>query len=199
MPASPHWPGPVPRLVLRPNPDVAPRTQRLISSVAARLPFLEGAFISVTLQPDLTAHRGQLLSGQTCGIAVHAATFIRQRRIVLETALLRKPLLLRLILQHEVFHFVWVRLNKTLRSEFAALLETECQSHARGELGESAAVHKCGPTETLWRNYVCESFCDTAACLYAGAPPNLEYRLAHRWRKKRHNWIESLFSQPRRC
>ena len=199
MPASPHWPGPVPRLVLRPNPDVAPRTQRLISSVASRLPFLEGAFISVTLQPDLTAHRGQLLSGQTCGIAVHAATFIRQRRIVLETALLPRPLLLRLILQHEVFHFVWVRLNNTLRRDFAALLETECRSRARGELGESAFVHKCDATATQWRNYVCESFCDTAACCYAGVPPSLDYGLARRWRTRRRNWIESLFSQPRRC
>ncbi len=199
MPASHRSPVPVPRLVLQPSPDAAPRAQRLISSAGSRLPVLEGGFILIAFQPDLTAHRSQLWSGHTCGTPVHAGTFIRQRRIVLETALLRRPLLLRLILQHEIFHFVWVRLNNTSRNEFAALLETECRSRARGELGESASVHKCTPTETRWRNYVCESFCDTAACFYAGASSSLDYGLAHHWRTRRQNWIESLFSQPRRC
>ena len=198
MLASRHWLTPAP-LVLRPNRNTASDTRELISSTAKRLPLVEGGPISITIEPHLTAHRGQLLSGQPRGTAVYAATFIRRRHIVLETSLLRRPTLFRRILQHEVFHFVWVRLNNLLRDEFAVLLETECQFRVRGELGESASVQKCDPTHSKWRNYVCESFCDTAAAFYAGTPPRLPYQLASRWRTRRQNWIDSLFSQPRRC
>ena len=50
--------------------------------------------------------------------------------------------MLRLILIHEVFHFVWVRLDNGSRREFARVLRKEIKAGARGELGESAAVRK---------------------------------------------------------
>jgi hypothetical protein len=157
---------------------------------------------------------------------------LRKREIVLESQLLAKKSDLRLILVHEIFHFVWLRLGNTKRREFRALLEQEFKAGARGELGESAQVHKLAlarihssssqsspsgtlrarvryttgvrnaglsPTDRPWRAYVCESFCDTAAWLYAGVKSNSNWTLAARWQRKRRHWFEELFALPRGC
>lgn len=175
--------------------------------VALGLPDLCGDPISVSVSARLTALRGKLLSGSPhLGTAVHAAAFIRRRRIVLENTLFRKSSSLRLILVHEIFHFVWARLSNAARREFAALLLRELKAAARGELGESAAAHKaklaaqCGLTSVSkpWRDYVCESFCDTGAWLY-GRAKNPEFTLAMRWREIRRRWFASTFSIPRNC
>jgi hypothetical protein len=157
--------------------------------------------------PHLTAHRGKLLSGSAKhGVPVHAATFIRRRRIVLETQLLPKPLALRLIVVHELFHFVWVRLSNRARSEFAALLQAEQVAAARGELGESSAAKKAALVQSrhksgtlLWRDYVCESFCDTAAWLYSGIEQSEDFTLARRWRERRRVWFAPAFSGGCNC
>jgi hypothetical protein len=154
--------------------------------------------------PDLTAHRGKLLSGETDrGRAVYAATFLKERCIVLDRELPKNMPEFRLILAHEIFHFVWWRLGRSRRREYHQILLKERQACARWELGESSAVAKeaLAPgaldVETLirstaWKNYVCESFCDTGAWLYAGVPEHRWFRLANRWRANRAEWFSEL-------
>lgn len=155
------------------------------------LPALTGSPLLVSVLPVLTAHRGKLLSGHPKrGTPVHAASFIRRREIVLETELLDKADLPH-ILVHEIFHFVWVRLGNSLRRSYAALVEEEQRNKARGELGESALVSKRLAPDS--RDYLCESFCDTAAWLYASATPRLHASLAKRWRLRRGAWFEATF------
>jgi hypothetical protein len=152
--------------------------------------------------PDLTASRGKLLSRQPeRGRPVYAATFIPQRRIVLEEQLCDDPSGLRLILIHEILHFAWLRLGNRRRREFQVLLAAECAAHARGELGESADVakehiteHDCRSNSRAWRYYACESFCDTGAWLLSGIERHPSFRLAKRWRKRRAAWFQSLSS-----
>jgi hypothetical protein len=150
--------------------------------------------------PELTAHRGKLLSAHPdCGRPVHAATFVPQRRIVLEQDLLADAALLRLILTHEILHFAWRRLGNSRRGEYHELLVSECVSHARGELGESAAVAKEKIVEKdwlsgspTWRQYACESFCDTGAWLLGGVARHASFDLAKRWRERRAAWFYKL-------
>jgi hypothetical protein len=155
------------------------------------LPALVGAPVSIQILPHLTAHRGKLLSGSPQrGVPVHAATFLRRREIVLETQLTRNPGDLQLIVVHEIFHFAWARLGNSARRAWVALLEAEAAARACGELGESSSVNKspeCTP------DYVCESFCDTAAWLYSGVRRSPHFTLAERWRARRRAWFEDTF------
>ena len=146
--------------------------------------------------PRLSACRGRLLSCEKRGTPVYAGSFIRHRSIILESALLRTPRLLRAILVHELSHFVWIRLGNGARKSFAFLLEQEQLGKACGELGESAAVHKAGLTKSplpkdsrQWRDYVCESFCDTSAAIFVPDAPCLGPPLAQRWFRRRYNWL----------
>ena len=76
--------------------------------------------------PALKARRGKLLSGKTeRGREVHAGSFLRRRRIVLDAALKAKPRELARILTHELFHFAWLRLGNPKRREFEDLLRGE--------------------------------------------------------------------------
>lgn len=161
------------------------------------LPALTGSPICVRALPQLTAHRGKLLSADTGrGKAVHAASFIRRREIVLECELLTKAIL-PLIVVHEIFHFVWARLGNSRRAAYAALLAKELRCRARGELGESAAVQK--QLDRHSRDYLCESFCDTAAWLYAPQAKHVHATLAKSWRKKRQAWFEQKFAVASKC
>ena len=167
------------------------------------LPELSGGPIRVSTLPELTASRGRLLSGSpTRGVAVHAASFIRRRRIVLESRLLRSRRLFRLILLHEIFHFVWTRFGNSTRASFSDLLEDEFAAGARGELGESALTKKERrplPGTRAWRDYVCESFCDTAAFLYSGFKTHPAFTLRNRWISRRRSWFAATFTGCRRC
>lgn len=179
---------PLPLLRLQVDPSLSAPARRNIQTAATRLPPLVGRPISIAALPHLTAHRGKLLSGAPdTGIPVHAATFLRRREIILETQLTRKPGLLRLITVHEIFHFVWARLGNPSRRSYAALIKAEAAARARGELGESSLVKK-SPACTA--DYICESFCDTAAWLYAGVRRSPDFTLAARWRKRRRAWFE---------
>jgi len=163
---------------------------------------LVGRSIAISGKPDLTVLRGKLLSGHAGrGTPVHAATFIRERRIVLESRLLHSPKQLRLILIHELFHFVWARLNNRSRNEYAALLQNERRLAAHGELGESSSVKKESLDRNVrrWREYVCESFCDTAAWLHAGVPECEHYTLATRFRQRRAAWFNTTLNSSVRC
>jgi len=169
---------------------------------------MEGRRVSVTFRPALTADRRRLYSNRPHGEAVHAGSFIRKRRIVLDRELECRPKELARILVHELFHFVWVRLGNPARRSYAALLRAEWAKHARGELGWSAELRKralkngavgAGPRfdSSIWRDYLCESFCDTAAWVYSGVRRHPEYTLAARHRKHRAEWFERTLGQGR--
>jgi len=167
------------------------------------LPEITGRPIRVSAGCRLAASRGRLLSGSTgCGVAIYAASFIRKRRIVLESGLRRQRRLFRLILLHEIFHFVWSRLGKEKRRQYSQILEREISEHAKGELGHSAQLKKdaCpAPGTGAWRDYVCESFCDTAAFVFAGFTHHSAFTLGKRWRRARRDWFTVTFADGCRC
>jgi hypothetical protein len=153
---------------------------------------LKGPPIRISSRHDLRCSQGRICSDH--GNPVHAATFIRQRRIVLDAELFRSDTELRRILIHELFHFVWVRLGNTLRRSFEELLRS--QGRAPGELGWSSEYRKKELTRRdirersrKWREYCCEAFCDTAAYLYARSKVHDEYTLARSQRRKRIDWF----------
>jgi hypothetical protein len=161
-------------------------------------PEVRGLPIEVTFLPALKAHQGKLLSGKAeQGREVHAGSFLRQRRIVLDAALKNRPRELARILTHELFHFVWLRLGNPKRHSYEALLRGEIQNRVEGELGWSAESMK----ETLrsrdrvrrtrrWREYVCESFCDSGAWLLTGRGRHEEFTLPAAARRARRKWFE---------
>ncbi|MGA3027400.1 MAG: hypothetical protein ABSF98_21795 [Bryobacteraceae bacterium] len=167
-----------------------------------RVPVFDGPGIRVTFREDLRTAGRRLYSGPRArrmrgGQEVHAATFIRQRRIVLDRALLRRRGELGRILVHELFHFVWVRLSNAQRDGYGAALADELEARARGELGWSAQMRKgmlASRAGRAWREYVCESFCDTAAWLYSGVKRHQEFTLAPRFRERRAAWFEAAFA-----
>ena len=128
---------------------------------------------------------------------VHAGTDIPGRIIMLDTDLAAHPSELTRILIHEVFHFAWVRLGNPLRDSYAQLLKDELRRGARGELGWSAEYRKLdllsvASAHPKWREYVCESFCDTAAWRYSKLTKHDEFTLAPRFRQRRERWFAEL-------
>jgi len=130
---------------------------------------------------------------------VHAASFVRERRIVLDDALRHDPVEMSRILIHEIFHFAWVRLPNGARQSWRQLLAHEFARSARGELGWSAesmkaAIRSSGAVTPgrAWSEYSCESFCDTAAWVYADAGEHDEFPLARRFCELRRAWFRSL-------
>ena len=157
--------------------------------------------VRVSFLADLHSSRRRVYAGGAVGQSVHAATLIRQRSIVFDSALLSNPAELRRIVTHELFHFAWVRLGNPLRREWGALLDAECRRAAVGELGWSAEKRKRELTAAdrrrrsrAWREYACESFCDTAAWVFAGARPHAEATLAPRHSHRRLEWFASLIA-----
>ncbi len=170
----------------------------LIHEIHAGLPSLAGGPVFVSARPELTAWRGKLLSWATGqGTPVYAASFIRRRRIVLESSLLENEDLLRLILVHELFHFAWPRLGNPARLAWSDLLAVEYAARSRGELGESASLRKesAHKSERHWKDYACESFCDTAAYCYSGVSQHPWFRLASRWLHRRTDWFHQTFER----
>jgi hypothetical protein len=106
----------------------------------------------------------------TAGNPADAATFIRRRETVLDPELKKYPGRHQRILFHEFFHFAWVRLGNPRRAAWEALLKAEWEARVRGEAGWSAEWRKRKLLERdvtersrFWRDYCCESFCDTGA------------------------------------
>lgn len=196
------------RRVISPGPESRDQRPRLFRAsgeeVAGRLrslPPLSGASILVEWAPELRNVRGSLRSGGGRGAEVHAASFIRERRIVFDQALRLDPGELSRILIHEIFHFAWVRLSNDARSSWRQVLSSEFARGARGELGWSAESRKsairAGVTFTggrTWSEYSCESFCDTAAWLHAATGEHEEFTLAPRFREIRRTWFCALES-----
>jgi hypothetical protein len=161
----------------------APLYERRARGVLGRLPPLAGKQIRIYPAPGLRDRRGP----------VHAGSFLRERRIALDCTAAEFPR----VLVHELFHFVWVRAGTSLRRSFEGLLETERDAGARGELGWSAEWRKreleardVRERRRRWREYSCESFCDTAAWLYSGLHEHPEFTLAARHRARRRSWFQ---------
>lgn len=135
---------------------------------------------------------------------LHAASFIPQRYLVLGRGLFRRRVELGRILYHELCHFLWPRLGNPVRQGYQALLRREFRARTRGELGYSAEWRKeklqaegdprgrgTQPSR-LWREYVCESFCDTAAYVLLGSERRArhsEYTLSRAARERRCRWL----------
>jgi len=154
---------------------------------ACRLPPIDGEPVRLEVRRALVDR----------GAAVHAGAFLRERRIAFDAELAGNPREFSRIFVHEIFHFVWLRLGIPRRWSYEALLREEIRGRARGELGWSAewrkralAARDAARRNRRWREYVCESFCDTAAWIFSGVSAHREYTLARRFRERRRQWFE---------
>ncbi len=161
---------------------LAVRAQRLME----RLPAAAGDPIRIRFVRDLSAYG-----------PIHGGTLLRERRMLLETSLARDAAEFRRIFVHELFHFVWLRLGNPRRRSYELLVAREIATGARGELGWSAEWRKSALAASdprlrtrRWREYVCESFCDSAAWMWADAGRHPEFTLAARFRATRRQWFE---------
>ena len=150
------------------------------------LPPIEGRPIRLEVRRELTDRRG----------AVHAGAFLRERRIVFHAETTADVREFARAFVHELFHFVWPRLGNPRRWSYEALLRAEIGARARGELGWSAewrkralAARDARRRTRRWREYVCESFCDTAVWMFSGVSRHAEYTLARRFRAHRREWF----------
>lgn len=157
--------------------------------VLRRLPALAGPLIRIQYRPGLRDGHGP----------VHAGSFMRERRIALNC---RHREFARVFV-HEVFHFVWFRLGNPRRRSFGQMLRREMCMGAGGELGWSAEWRKNALRREdvrngtrRWREYCCESFCDSAAWLLSGTRRHEEFTLRSRFREKRRRWFTHLLDGP---
>lgn len=130
------------------------------------------------------------------GDPAHAATFLRERRMVIEQPLMADADEFARIFVHELFHFVWLRLGNPRRRSYERVVANELRRKIRGELGWSAESRKrkLEPRDwrsrsRRWREYCCESFCDTAAWRYAGVRSHGEFTLVLPARAARKAWF----------
>ena len=153
--------------------------------VVRRMPPLAGAPVQVDVARGLRDRRGP----------VHAGSFLRERRIVLDCTRAEFPR----ILVHEVAHFIWPRLGNPARRGYEDVVRAEIAARAGGELGWSAEWRKRGlhaqdidGRTRRWREYCCESFCDTAAWLYGGIELHEEFTLDTQWCRGRRTWFAEV-------
>jgi hypothetical protein len=158
--------------------------------VLRHLPPISGAPVLIQNADALGDRRG----------AVHAGAFVRERRIAFHCSRKEFPR----IFVHELFHFVWARLGNPARRSYERLVEGEWQAGARGELGWSAEWRKRARAAAdiqsrsrRWREYCCESFCDTAAWLYSGARRHPEFTLTDSWCTRRRAWFAQKIESGR--
>jgi hypothetical protein len=163
------------------DPQLQERAERL----TRRLPELRGEAIRLQRIPGLRDRHS----------AVHGASFLRERRIAFDCAPREFPR----IFVHELFHFVWLRTGNPRRWSYEELILDEFRQRARGELGWSAEWRKAELTKgevrrrgRRWREYCCESFCDSAAWLYSGIARHPEFTLSPHCRKRRRKWFETV-------
>jgi hypothetical protein len=136
----------------------------------------------------------------TAGHPAYAATSIRNRETALDPALKKHTRRHGRILLHEYFHFAWVRLGNPRRAAWEAFLKTEWQARVRGEAGWSAEWRKkeLSPRDVerrsrRWREYCCESFCDTAAFVLGTGCDHSEVTLSSSRRRARIAWFAGNF------
>jgi hypothetical protein len=129
-----------------------------------------------------------------------AATSIPRRLILLDSEVLARRGDFERILIHEIFHFAWRRLSNATRRSYERVLASELRCLAPGELGWSAEFRKLKlkgsdpiHRSLAWRRYACESFCDSAAWLFAGLRRHDEFTLPARFRRLRRAWYGEEF------
>ena len=145
-------------------------------------------------------YRGGLRDGG--GNDAYAETDIRRRVIVLDPELKENAREHRRVLLHEYFHFVWARLGNPQRWAWEEHLHTEWRERAHGEAGWSAEWRKKNLSDSdvrlrskRWREYCCESFCDTASSRYSGVDSEVTLSKL-RW-KARAAWFKDRFKGRR--
>jgi hypothetical protein len=133
----------------------------------------------------------------------HAASFLHRRLILLDQALLRDKGECERILAHEIFHFVWWK-APALRKEYGSLVRREFAAATPGEMGWSADWRKQAlrpgdvPNNSRrFREYLCESFCDSSACLLLGISRHEEITLPASARKIRRRFFEANLADRR--
>lgn len=158
----------------------------------------EGKPIDWRFAAGLRVKRGRLESGPGAGMEVHAASWTRSRRVVLDQSLAANQDELTRIAAHELFHFVWLKMNNGQRRAWGHLLATES---TRGELGWSSEWRRrqlsgddAGQNTRRWREYVSESFCDTGAWLATGLPADQDITPGRRWLSRRERFFQQLRS-----
>lgn len=157
-------------------------------SLLRRVPALCGRSIDIQGPDGLGRRRGP----------VHAGSFLRERRIAFDCTHAEFAR----IFVHELAHFIWLRLGNAVRYSFEELVSAELAQGARGELGWSAERRKKAlksehrqTRSRAWREYCCESFCDTAAWLWSGRARHSEFTLALRHRKLRARWFANTLGE----
>jgi hypothetical protein len=148
------------------------------------LPPLSGLAIRVELRDTLGPHL--------------AATSIPKRLILLDREVLLKKGDFERILIHEIFHFAWVRLSNASRRDWENILASEKKA---GELGWSAEWRKLKlqPSDARlrspkWKRYARESFCDSAAWMFADLKTHDEFTLPAAPRRARKLWFQRNFA-----
>jgi hypothetical protein len=187
--------------------------RRLPDGFAARLPPLKLAVADQlgSTRASVRINEAPPVQNRSPNNHLHAASFIPQRYVVLRRSLFRRRIELGRIFYHELCHFFWPRLGNPLRQRYEAMLEREFRDGTRGELGYSAELRKeklraAGGSpgrkarlRRLWREYVCESFCDTTAYVLLGPERRVrhsEYTLSGAARERRCRWVASLCGLP---
>jgi hypothetical protein len=157
--------------------------------------------VKIDFRPNLHARRGKLFAGRNAtGEPVHAGAFLKKRRVTLDTELLSDAPELMRILTHELFHFVWWRLDNATRLDWERLLKREKTTK---DLGWSAEKRRALLTANdlrrrtkAWREYCCEAFADTAA--YVFSPPGRrheEFALPAAAKRERRRWFLHLMKK----
>lgn len=105
---------------------------------------------------------------------------------------------------HELFHFVWIRLGNPARRSWEELVRRHLRQGARGELGWSAEqrLRELRPEDVerrsrRWREYVCESFCDSAAWAFGVLNAHSEFTLEPSFRTERRRWFAEIWRHRR--
>lgn len=200
------------------SPRMSQDEQRALAFWLLRLP---GSFtdrlppLKLAVADELRLARGRVLindlpelppgSSRPSHDPLHAASFIPQRYVVLHRRLFRRRVELGRILYHELCHFVWPRLGNPLRKSYEAVVRAEIGKGTRGELGYSSEWRKekllqesrsgerpLSRPARLWREYVCESFCDTASYVLLGSERrsgHSEYTLNRTAKERRRRWM----------
>lgn len=164
--------------------------QKRALALLRHMPPLEGATILIQRTQGLRDRYG----------AAHAGSCLRARCIMFDCTRAEFPR----IFVHEVAHFIWGRLGNPLRWNYEDLLRRELNAHARGELGWSAEWRKAAlrgvdvtRRSRRWREYCCESFCDTAAWLYSGVARHQEFTLSGTFNRRRRRWFAQMLATRR--
>ncbi|HXB70300.1 MAG TPA: hypothetical protein VNY05_18770 [Candidatus Acidoferrales bacterium] len=164
--------------------------ERRAQPALRRLPALCGEPIRVHNADGLRDARGP----------VHGGAYLRERRMAFNCSRQEFPR----IFVHELAHFAWLRLGNPARRSWEGLLRAERSAGARGELGWSAEWRKqklsaaqVRRRHRRWREYCCESFCDTAAWLYSGVRRHPEFTLAQHFRQYRRTWFTKTVAAKR--